>query len=62
MYIYSLRPYVPPPDYLKAYSTQIDSAPSLKIDSLNLGSLITDNVEISDAAKLAAAAFKISPK
>ena len=51
MYIYSLRPYVPPPDYLKAYSTQIDSAPSLKIDSLNLGSLITDNVEISDAAK-----------
>lgn len=58
MYIYSLRPYVPPPDYLKAYSTQIDSAPSLKIDSLNLGSLITDNVEISDAAKLAAAAFE----
>nr|WP_282921510.1 hypothetical protein [Mobiluncus sp. Marseille-Q7826] len=58
MYIYSLRPYVPPPDYLKAYSTQIDSAPSFKIDSLNLGSLITDNVEISDAAKLAAAAFE----
>lgn len=58
MYIYSLRPYVPPPDYLKAYSTQIDSAPSLKIDSLNLGSLITDNIEISDAAKLASAAFE----
>lgn len=58
MYIYSLRPYVPPPDYLKAYSTKIDSVPSLKIDSLNLGSLITDNVEISDAAKLASAAFE----
>lgn len=58
MYIYSLRPYVPPPDYLKAYSTQIDSVKSFKIDSLNLGSLIADNVEISDAAKLAAAAFK----
>ncbi|MDY6077753.1 hypothetical protein [Mobiluncus sp.] len=58
IYIYSLRPYVPPPDYLKAYSTQIDSVPSFKIDSLNLGSLITDNIEISDAAKLAAAAFK----
>ncbi len=58
MHIYSLRPYVPPPDYLKAYSTQIDSVKSFKIDSLNLGSLIADNVEISDAAKLAAAAFK----
>lgn len=58
MYIYSLRSYVPPPDYLKAYSTQIDSVKSFKIDSLNLGSLIADNVEISDAAKLAAAAFK----
>ena len=58
MYIYSLRPYVPPPDYLQAYSTQIDSVSSFKIDSLNLGSLITDNVEISDAAKLAAAAFE----
>lgn len=58
MHIYSLRPYVPPPDYLKAYSTQIDSVKSFKIDSLNLGSLIADNVEISDAAKLAAAAFE----
>lgn len=58
MNIYGIRTHVPPPDYLRAYSTQIDSVPSFKIDSLNLGSLITDNVEISDAAKLAAAAFE----
>ena len=58
MDIFGIRPHVPPPDYLMVNSTQINSAPSFKIDSLNLGSLITDNVEISDAAKLAAAAFE----
>lgn len=58
MNVSGIRPHVSPPDYLKAYSTQIDSVPSFKIDSLNLGSLITDNIEISDATKLAAAAFE----
>lgn len=58
MDIFGIRPHVPPPDYLMVNFTQINSAPSFKIDSLNLGSLITDNVEISDAAKLAAAAFE----
>lgn len=58
MNISGIRPHVSPPDYLKAYSTQINSVPSFKIDSLNLVSLITDNIEISDATKLAAAAFE----
>lgn len=58
MDVFSIRTHTPPPDYLMVNSTQINSAPSFKVDSLNLGSLITDNIEISDAAKLAAAAFK----
>lgn len=58
MNISGIRPHVSPPDYLMVNSTQINSAPSFKIDSLNLVSLITDNIEISDATKIAAAAFE----